>query len=136
MKRLCELVKVRFSLRSLFVTVAVCAVFLGYQVAVVHERAQALRWIQKNGGTFDTYITDSVHSNGSAKPQWYYDKLSKFVQLRRVLGDRAIYYIYIQQSTLTWDDREYLARLFPEAFVIPERPQGFARYLLQKQLRK
>jgi hypothetical protein len=43
------------------------------------------------------------------------------------LGDRPIYYINLVRSPVDWEDRGRVAETFPEAFVVPERPDAFHR---------
>ena len=118
----------RFSLAFLFATVGVVAMSLGWlcwNIEQVRQRNAALSWIKSHDGFASLYEDSLISNNG--EPQRYWEKVSQ-PRVRLWLGDRPVYYIRLFPTDLAWHDRERIARLFPEAFVVPERPAGFARY--------
>lgn len=112
----------RFSLRTLLIAMAVVGVMLGWNTHQVRERQKTLRRIDSLGGRHVTYQPEVQPGNG--KPPRYWAATS-FPRLRLLLGDIPIYYINMVRTTATWQDRERVARLFPEAFVVPEHPDRF-----------
>jgi hypothetical protein len=120
--------KPRYSLRVLFLLVAAISIWLGWEVQTVHRRKQMLEWVHEQGGLFDTYVLDEEpFPPGYVPPDWYFEKLSHFPRRRLWLGDSAIGWINLVHTSATWEQREEVAALFPEAFVMPNDPNKFAR---------
>ena len=97
--------RLRFSLRTLFVVVTVVCVWLGWQINVVRERNRAREWIVELGGHI---VCAKV---------FRMEKVSHFPEFRRCFGDEPVVWIGLARSSTTWEQRNRVARLFPEAHV-------------------
>ncbi len=103
----------QFSLRTLFVIVAICCIgmgWLGWELHIVQSRKALLNWI---ADTHCYYVTDDFAE--PAQVSW----------IRRLLGDHEITGIELLEST----DVKQLERIkaaFPEAQIRlwPEMPAG------------
>jgi len=100
----------RFSLRTLFVLVAVLGlslVWLGMQLKWIRERSEARQWI-------DQHTSRMLHF-GDCK-----ENERPFPIGLRLLGEREVREIWLAESTMSNDDLEHvkrIAKLFPEARV-------------------
>ena len=114
-----KLRRLRFSLRTLFVAVTVVAItmcWVMWEVSIVRERNRAKAWIVEQGG----FISDS----SCAPADVQLEKSSHFPEFRRWFGDEPVVYINLVRSGVAWDERNRVANLFPESWVVPERPTG------------
>ena len=124
----CRLPKIRFSLLSLLLGIGGISLWLGLIAHTVRERKQTLDWIERRGGYYDNYVLDDQpFPAGYEPPDWYRAKLSHFPRYRLWFGDTAISYINVTHTPLSWEERQTIAALFPEACVMPERPEGFSK---------
>jgi len=120
MKR--RLYAVRFSLLALFVVTGAIALWLGSHLEAKHRREKTLIWIEKHGGRFTLYEVSPTPQ--SPHPDWLIEKLSHFSHVQAWLGDKPVYWIQLGDTDVTWMQREEIAKLFPEAFVLPTDPEG------------
>jgi hypothetical protein len=116
--------RLQFSLATLLIAVTVLCVWLGGHAQAVHRRSAMRIWIEERGGLVDYYEIDELKQSGDAKPDWYTSKLAKYPAFRAWFGDKAIYYINLVHADFTWAEREEVARTFPEAWVVPEKPSA------------
>ena len=101
----------RFSLRTMFVLLTVCAVWLGWELKFVRER-QA--WVQANSALIRPAEPVAV---GSAMGMFAYSIATKhyFPFWRRWLGDAPVPSIVFPAGDGAGTSREDVKRLFPEA---------------------
>lgn len=95
----------RFSLRTFFVLVAIAAIAVSWflwNVQQVANRKALLAYIEQQGG---------YSMNEPLKP-W-----KQVPVLWGWLGAEPVGEIYLQRSKFALDDRDYVARMFPEASV-------------------
>ena len=112
-----------FSLRTLFVVVTLGCCWLGWQLNIVRERKAAMAWIADKGGNMQEWEVPENPSQWLAtRPRLFADKYWHISRIRRWRGDRPFYYISLVHTDATWEQRQDVASLFPEAFVMPERP--------------
>src|SRR5262245_3056266 len=93
----------QFSLRTLFIVIAIVAVWLGYQRHCVKSRKDGLKWIEKHNGVyssasysharpthlpFDMTFTSAPPTAPAPEIPW----------LRKLLGDRTIQSIGLPQG--------------------------------------
>jgi len=116
----------RFSLRTLLIVFALIACWLGYHLRVMNQRRATLAWINAHGGIYDFYELPVETTGTPPKPEWFLKKAAQISSFRSWLGDRPMSYIHLNPEGL-WEDRQRIAALFPEASVVPERPNGFRR---------
>jgi hypothetical protein len=115
----------QISLKLLLVIVTLICLWLGYHAQAVRERKAMRAWIIEQGGFHDTYVLDGVDPPGYVPPDWYVRKVAKFPRVRLWFGDDAVCYINLIRTEATWEQRQRIARMFPEAWVVPEQPDGF-----------
>jgi hypothetical protein len=115
-----------FSLRTLFVGVAVFGIWLGWEFNFVHQRNAMRDWIADHGGSVDVFVRPDV--SGSLAIIQYERVLGpeeepSIPQWRRWLGDEAINHVMMPAGT-TDADLERARSLFPEGNVkrIESRP--------------
>ena len=116
----------RFSLLALLLAFAVLAGWLGYQRYVIDQRRAALVWIKQQWGNYQEYSWP-LNEPSQPYPAWFREKVEQVSSVRVLLGDPPVYYISLVHSTASWEDRQRIAALFPEASVVPEHPEGFHR---------
>src|SRR5262249_12942370 len=105
----------RFSLRMLFAAVTAGCLWLGWQRDLVRQRNEAKVWIVEQGGFTAQASCAPAHLQ--------LEKDSHFPEFRRRwFGDSPVVYINLVHTSVSWDERNRIARLFPEAWVVPERP--------------
>lgn len=113
----------KFSLSWLFAVTAVVAVSFGWPLGRIQERREALRWIEHQGGFVNAYEAELIDPLNCEPPRYW--AAVSMPRIRLWLGDQPVHYINIVRTSAKWEDRERLSRLFPEAFVVPERPDDF-----------
>jgi len=98
----------KFSLRTLFVLVTLCCVFLGWQWRIVHERRAVVQWLQSS------YDYDEKRPAG-AKIVICQEDGSQLSWLRRRFGDASYHWSCILPAT----EREQLRMFsaFPQAAI-------------------
>ena len=116
----------RFSVAVLSGVVGIAALWAGWNLYQVRERKAARQWIEQQGGFADTWSPISLQKRDSLPEPWR-TKAAQFPRVRLWFGDEAVYNINLACASFTWADRQRIDRLFPEAFVMPERPDGFYR---------
>jgi hypothetical protein len=107
----------RYSLRTLFVIVAIFGVWLGWELKHVNARQRAIRQLATYGGACGVSTADWVAERND--PQYI---VPSICAVRRALGDRAIYSVELYEDapfprTIVSD----LQRLFPEASIFDYR---------------
>jgi hypothetical protein len=93
----------RFSLRTLFVAVAICSLLLAWQMKSVRDRRAMRVDIMRRGGL----IGSSTNAGGpfsAPRAAW-----------RELLGDQPVASINLHPDTFTEKDYEEIRRMFPEA---------------------
>ena len=106
----------RFSLRTMFVLVTVFAIWLGWNVRQVRQRAEVVSQVEANGGWVLRTSPGLMATSGNLPFSWW------------LVGARPVYTVSL--------DRDYepakqarIEQLFPEAFVMPyirdHGPLGF-----------
>jgi hypothetical protein len=133
----------------LLMGVTAFAVWLGYQMMIVHQRQQMLRQIEVACGPlikpFNTFVIRNDSRPGYSIRVYYDNRLPKadtrlpktevteLPWYRTVLGDKPVPLICVP---LTMNDGELAAvkRTFPEAYVtqFPKRPDEFWQNLLDR----
>jgi hypothetical protein len=94
----------RFSLRTLFAVTTVCAIWLGWQLSIVRERAALSRLAQEQGAL--------VHLKRPGDPNPASIPLG-----RALLGDVTVQCINVPTGTITEAEFDRLCGKFPEAIV-------------------
>ena len=120
----------RFSLRTFFVLLTVLAVWLGVQVEWKRDRQAARLWIAQhshNGPTVSPYL-NLLQLNQQSVPS-YQTHVRPLIERQsnlpwnlrllglKLLGEKAMPWIRLDQETVSKADVEYVHRLFPEATV-------------------
>ena len=128
--------KPRFSLLTLFALITALSVFLGGPVQTVRERKEALDWIQERDAAFDLC---GASPPGDWNDMWLgYTKDIKVRQARGPsrlclwMGDRNVDFIGLRSGSVTREQRQEIAALFPEAFVMQQRSHRYSRRDLHK----
>jgi len=104
----------QFSLRTLFIVVTLLAVWLGWNLYQVGERVEAVREIERNGGSV-------------SPPDRLFRAQNGLPYVWRLCGTQSAGVIFLGQRHRS-DDWGRISRLFPEAAVfpyaddIPDRP--------------
>ena len=94
-----------FSLRTLFVVVAITGIWLGWQRHLVSERKKILQWLELNQGF--AYFEDKRFAGVPATiPFW-----------RLWMGDQAYTSIALRQGYVSVEEEARTKTLFPEANV-------------------
>jgi hypothetical protein len=119
-----RLFKLRYSLRTFLVLIALVACWLGYHLRIKNERGEKLAWLTARGGNYSEFVFDKPHPPGYVLPESYLRQVAKISDIRLWLGDKAVAHIVLCDADVTWEDREQIAALFPEAWVIPHQPIG------------
>jgi len=105
-----RIIRLRYSLRCLFVALTLCALWIGWQTNIVRQRQALLRLVRDAGGVVaDEYPVQTGGTACAAPPS-----ASLF---RGLIGDQAVGTIGVPDS-LT-DEYDRIARAFPEAAVLP-----------------
>jgi len=118
----------QFSLTSLFVVTTLVAIWLGWELKVVRDRQTAKTWILELGGFVEPWVEEPRFVKvGAPGDEPWRKKWSRVSRLRTWLGDEPICHISLVDSDATWEQCERIAHQFPEAFVVPERPEGIHR---------
>jgi hypothetical protein len=105
--------RIRFSLRMLFVVVTAFGIWMGWQVHIVHERKHWRRVIMSHGGSFIDFVADQPpHNNKTTELPWF----------RRLLGDRAIESLWLYPGC-SEEDKTTIEELFPEADFDAPKPE-------------
>lgn len=90
----------RFSLRTLFVVVTLCGMWMGWQFQLVQTRKHALKQLGDSGAV--------------VRQHQAWGKPSRISWLREFMGDTSVFSIALPHPN-TEDDVERLGELFPEA---------------------
>lgn len=120
---------VRFGLATLFFALTIASLLLAYATSIVRERRKALDEHQRDVGGF--YVkTDDLRSELAGVPNYPAELLpdGSIPWWRELLGDEAIETIFFPvEREPTSEEKERLARLFPEADVLQQQyPPGVA----------
>jgi hypothetical protein len=119
----------RFSLRTLFVLVTLFAVWLAWQLNLIHQRNAMHRWIEAHGGSAATgslgkSFRDEIIQAVGPDPDFIRQfapetRTGTIPWFKTILGDHAVAYIVIPR---VFDPGHVYKRaqvLFPEALIIP-----------------
>jgi uncharacterized membrane protein YecN with MAPEG domain len=101
----------RFSLRTLFIVVAIFGGWLSWELQVVRERQKMRVWISQHHGFTVGFPTQGM----MLRPQGL---LSRFPRYRHLLGDEPVMHIGLHEP-IPISDLEEIDRLFPEAMFLP-----------------
>ena len=116
--------RLRFSLRTLLVLVTLFCIWLGWCHSTVRQRDAKRTWIQEKGGVFQEWVVPENPAQWIATtPKPYVEKYRQISKVTTWLGDRPVSYINLVHTDATWEERQLVAKMFPEAFVVPERPR-------------
>lgn len=112
----------QFSLRTLLLLTIAVAGWLGWNLHQVRTRRETLRALHSEGVLVDYFEL----SMPSTAPQWYWDQRALWPsKVRMLMGDRPVYYICLGDVHCSWERREWIAKLFPEASVVPYEREAF-----------
>lgn len=109
----------------MLIATALVAAWSGYNVHVVAERRHWHDWLKELPNAIIMTYDLPLRPNAPNDPDWYKAKTANISWVNCRLGDEPIYYINIVRTTATWEDRQRLVEVFPEACIVPERPEGF-----------
>lgn len=105
----------RFSLRTMFVVLTVFFSWLGWEMNSIHRRRAAIERLTPLAARFVSLESEQKKGPGQ---KWLlpYDHVRQVPFWRRMLGDEAIGWIYLD-ATSPPEDYELTKKLFPEALV-------------------
>src|SRR4051812_29369868 len=90
----------RFRLRTLLCVVLLIAVWIGFQMKTIRERAARITEIKEHGGTVMEY---SLPITGLANsPEWFQRQVSHISTVRTWLGDPPVAYISLGKCKMSW----------------------------------
>ncbi len=110
----------RFSLRTLFVLVTACALWLGWNHMLVQSRLAARRAIVDEGGRIWVVRNGNVSPNDNGNTGFFPTLADITVdenlpRLRRWLGDASVWEFELNANRTTKMQVDQIRRLFPEA---------------------
>jgi len=120
--------KLRYSLRTFLIVIALVACFLGYHLRIKSQRQALLAQIIASGGgviTYDAFheqMRNALSGNALLNPLprdilWSEEKQQQISWIRSWLGDTPIVFIHDAKESLSAAEFDQVCELFPEAVV-------------------
>src|ERR1700730_10216719 len=102
----------QFRLRTLLIVVTAFCLWCGYEMRIVRQRAEVLRWLADRGPV--TYADSNDKHQSSINRWWVYIDDSRLSWYRRLLGDHFLNFItHPEDAPLGQVDA--VKEVFPEA---------------------